>query len=50
MRKMTVVEIGAQLPGLALTVWLAASKAAPVPKAVFDNLELRTSKIPFLGY
>ncbi len=34
----------------ALGVFQYTDGSAPVPKAVFDNLELRTSEIPFVGY
>jgi hypothetical protein len=36
--------------GAALGVFQYTDGSAPVPKAVFDNLELQTSEIPFLAY
>jgi hypothetical protein len=42
MRKIAVLEIGAQLPELALTVWLAASKSALVPTGSLDGRTVLT--------
>jgi hypothetical protein len=42
MRKKTVLQIGAQLPELALTVWLAASKGAPAPTCSLDGQTVLT--------
>jgi hypothetical protein len=37
MRKKTVLEIGAQLPALAFTVWLAASNCASAQNYSLDG-------------